>query len=170
MLQVDDTTLTASHGKFAYVCVEIDLSKPLKAGYNLRDQTWKVQYEGLHTLCFHYGRYDHTGSSCPSKPAEERIPEASSKHQHASKEMKETVSIIQAHEDQLESIFGSWTLVKKIDGGRKKLVMAVIQPMLAAQIMVLSPLAPSNCLHKNKANQMRYQQPTFQNCHTLDQD
>lgn len=32
-LKVDKTTLIASRGKFARVCVEVDLTKPLKAGY-----------------------------------------------------------------------------------------------------------------------------------------
>lgn len=35
-VKVDKTTLIASRGKFARVCVEVDLKKPLKSGYDLR--------------------------------------------------------------------------------------------------------------------------------------
>lgn len=41
-LRVDDTTLVASRGNFARVCEEIDLVKPLKAGYRLRIRLWKL--------------------------------------------------------------------------------------------------------------------------------
>lgn len=35
-LKVDNTTLMISRGKFAKVCMEVDLNKPLKAGYKLK--------------------------------------------------------------------------------------------------------------------------------------
>lgn len=41
-LRVDDVTLVASRGKFTRVCVEVDLSQPLKVGYGLRGRVWKV--------------------------------------------------------------------------------------------------------------------------------
>lgn len=44
-----------ARGKFARVCVEIDTSKPLRSGYTLRAKHLPMQYEGLHTLCFHCG-------------------------------------------------------------------------------------------------------------------
>lgn len=58
-VKVDRTTLIASRGKFARVCVEIDLTKPLKAGYSQRGKRWPIQYKGLHSLCFTCGRYGH---------------------------------------------------------------------------------------------------------------
>lgn len=45
-LKVDDTTLTASQKKFARVGVEVDRTKPPKAGFRLMGRYWKVQYEG----------------------------------------------------------------------------------------------------------------------------
>lgn len=35
-IKVDDATRAATLGKFARVCVEVELSKPLKAGYKIR--------------------------------------------------------------------------------------------------------------------------------------
>lgn len=65
-VKVDRTTLLAARGKFARVCVEVDLTKPLKSGYMLRGKLWPVQYEGLHELCFTCGRYGHTTNICPT--------------------------------------------------------------------------------------------------------
>lgn len=63
-LKVDYTTLSVSRGKFARVCVEVDLNKPLKSIYMLMNKFWNIQYEGLHTLCFKCERYGHTKDSC----------------------------------------------------------------------------------------------------------
>lgn len=66
-LKVDDATLYVSRGKFARVCVEIDVSKPLKPGYILRERNYHIQYEGLNTLCFDCGHYEHKTSAWPEK-------------------------------------------------------------------------------------------------------
>lgn len=48
-------------------CVEIAITKPLKAGYTLRGTSFKIQYEGLNTMCFRCGKYGPTTSACPKK-------------------------------------------------------------------------------------------------------
>lgn len=73
-LKVNVTVLSASRGEYARICVEIDLRKPLKVGYRLRDQRWKIQYEGLEVICFNCERYGHEESACPTKfNGEERM-------------------------------------------------------------------------------------------------
>lgn len=62
---MDVATQRASKGNFAQVCVEIDLSKPLKARYRFRGRIQKIQYEGMHNLCFHCGKYGHRMPECP---------------------------------------------------------------------------------------------------------
>lgn len=47
IIKVDDTTLATTRRKFTRVCVEVDLSKPQKAGYKMRSREWRLQYEGL---------------------------------------------------------------------------------------------------------------------------
>lgn len=66
-LKIDAATLPTSRGKYARVCVEVDLCKPLKSGYQLRDQLWKVRYKSLKIVYFHYGRYGHGEFACPIK-------------------------------------------------------------------------------------------------------
>lgn len=41
-LRVDDTTMVVLRGKFASICVEIDLSKPLRGRHRLRVRKWKL--------------------------------------------------------------------------------------------------------------------------------
>lgn len=65
MLKLDYITLQASRGKFARVCIELDLTKPLKAENMLKGKLRRVQYEGLHSIYFHCGRYGHKVLDCP---------------------------------------------------------------------------------------------------------
>lgn len=63
-IKVDATTRATTRGKFARVCIEVDLTKLLKAGYVMKDKEWRVQYEGLTELCFACGKYGHKESYC----------------------------------------------------------------------------------------------------------
>lgn len=47
--------------------MEVDLCRPLKSGYRLRGEFWRLQYEGLHDICFECGRYGHCSTDCPLK-------------------------------------------------------------------------------------------------------
>lgn len=69
LIKIDSNTTLAIRGKFAHVCVEISLTKPL-VGQIVLDGGWqKVEYEGLFIVCFHYGCYGHTIESCSEKIA-----------------------------------------------------------------------------------------------------
>lgn len=68
-IKVDVATLLASRVKFARVCVEVDLEKPLMVGYQMHGEFWRQQYEGLHDLCFGCGRYGHMDATCLLKDA-----------------------------------------------------------------------------------------------------
>lgn len=45
-LFVDNTTLNASRGKYARVCVELDLRQSLLAKYRLKNRVYRIEYEG----------------------------------------------------------------------------------------------------------------------------
>ncbi|CAN1179094.1 hypothetical protein LINPERHAP2_LOCUS33999 [Linum perenne] len=70
-VRIDHTTLEGFLGNFARLCVEVDLSKPLLSKYRLRRRVRRVEYEGLHTICFQCGCYGHEEASCPVKEATE---------------------------------------------------------------------------------------------------
>jgi hypothetical protein len=64
-VKVDMHTLDASRGKFARVCIEIDLDKPVVGKVWFRDLWYHVEYEGLHLLCKSCGIYGHVARNCP---------------------------------------------------------------------------------------------------------
>lgn len=66
-VKIDINTRLTTRGRFARVCVEIDLTKPLVAQFWL-DQRWhSMEYEGIHTICFACGRYGHRTEHCRDK-------------------------------------------------------------------------------------------------------
>ncbi|XP_031131731.1 uncharacterized protein LOC116033116 [Ipomoea triloba] len=69
-IRVDHTTSLVSKGKFARVCVEIDISKPLVSRFTLEDRVWHVAYEGMHLVCFSCGLYGYRQESCSTCPKE----------------------------------------------------------------------------------------------------
>ncbi|XVF69877.1 hypothetical protein PTKIN_Ptkin11bG0116100 [Pterospermum kingtungense] len=58
-IRVDHTTSLVSRGKFAKLCVEVDITKPFLSKFKLRRKIRKIEYKGIHLVCFHYGVYGH---------------------------------------------------------------------------------------------------------------
>lgn len=67
-VKVDSNTLKVERGKFARVCVEIDLTLPVVGKIWVNGHWYKIQYEGLHLICTNCSCYGHLGRNC-SKPA-----------------------------------------------------------------------------------------------------
>ncbi|XP_019172110.1 PREDICTED: uncharacterized protein LOC109167542 [Ipomoea nil] len=63
-IKIDTTTSLISKCSFAWVCVEIDISKPLLSKFTLEEEVWPVEYEGLHLVCFQCGLYGHKENQC----------------------------------------------------------------------------------------------------------
>lgn len=54
-IKVDTNTTVVVRGHFAKVCVEIELNQALISQFTFDGTIYKVEYEGLHTICFAYG-------------------------------------------------------------------------------------------------------------------
>jgi len=73
-LKVDDITLNRSKGKFARVCLNIDITKPLRGSLYIPipNQTHPLEvpisYEGLHEVCAMCGSNAHELEACPETP------------------------------------------------------------------------------------------------------
>jgi hypothetical protein len=50
-VKVDKNTVMQERGKYARLCVEVDLTKPLLAMFMIKGRKYNVEYEGLHLLC-----------------------------------------------------------------------------------------------------------------------
>jgi len=68
-IKVDTNTLRVERGKFARVCVEIDLTAPVVGKIWVNGHWYKVQYEGLHLICTSCGCYGHLGRNCTTTAA-----------------------------------------------------------------------------------------------------
>lgn len=63
-LKVDICTSSAIKGKYAKVCVEVDLARPLKPNLMVYGKRYSVEYEGLTRICFTCGQYGHRATKC----------------------------------------------------------------------------------------------------------
>lgn len=63
MLKIDNLTLIHDRGKYARICVEMVLDKPLLSHIIINDEKLILEYEGLHSICFRCGRYRHKKES-----------------------------------------------------------------------------------------------------------
>lgn len=111
-VKIDHTTLVATRGKYARTCMEIDLSKPLIPFLLILGCKKKVEYEGLHLICFECGKYGHRLDDCPQIV-------------HAPSSQSGTLATLQTvgegHTDKAEDQpFGPWMLprndIKKVGG------------------------------------------------------
>lgn len=53
--KIDFNIATTTKGMFAWVCIEIDLSKLLISHFKLRKQIYLVEYEYISSICFGCG-------------------------------------------------------------------------------------------------------------------
>lgn len=65
MLRVDENTSVHSRGRFARLCIEVDLQRELVPSFTVLGKEFKVEYEGLHLICFCCGKYGHRIEQCP---------------------------------------------------------------------------------------------------------
>ena len=65
VLRIDLNTAAEARGRYARICVQIDLNKPLVRQILLEGQIQDIQYEGINSLCFSCGRVGHRRESCP---------------------------------------------------------------------------------------------------------
>lgn len=65
--RVDVNTKAMHRGRYARVCVEVDLSQPVATRIWFRDQWIRVEFEGLRMICDHCGCYGHLSRNCTVK-------------------------------------------------------------------------------------------------------
>ncbi|CAJ2657275.1 unnamed protein product [Trifolium pratense] len=66
-VKVDKNTLMQERGKYARLCVQVDLTKPLLAMFSIKGRKYNIEYEGLHMLCLTCGKFGHYREGCPDK-------------------------------------------------------------------------------------------------------
>ncbi|XP_013713507.1 uncharacterized protein LOC106417212 [Brassica napus] len=69
-IRVDLTTLNVERARFTRICVEVNLTKPLKGTVLINGERYFVAYEGLSNICSKCGIYGHLVHGCPRTIAE----------------------------------------------------------------------------------------------------
>ncbi|CAI0419541.1 unnamed protein product [Linum tenue] len=100
-IRLDRATETGARAKFARVCVEVDLTKPLLSKFKVAGIEYEIKYEGLYNVCFQCGRYGHSQASCPNNHSDRSQEEAGTSND----------STHTRHEEQ----YGDWMIAKRRD-------------------------------------------------------
>lgn len=72
LFKIDLNTSQQERGKFARLCVEIELDKPLDTYIRFGNFWCKLEYEGLGLICFQCGKFGHNKEGCPLQKANEQ--------------------------------------------------------------------------------------------------
>uniref|UniRef100_A0A2N9FPJ3 CCHC-type domain-containing protein n=1 Tax=Fagus sylvatica TaxID=28930 RepID=A0A2N9FPJ3_FAGSY len=123
VLRVDYNTAAGTRGRFARICVQLDVDKPLARTIRVGKAKLAVVYEGIGQLCFHCGRIGHRLDWCPSRSL--AVPATNSPNSQAE------VDIPNAEETKG---FGPWMIVQRrkrqakraVDSGKAVLVTAKV--------------------------------------------
>ncbi|RYR05146.1 hypothetical protein Ahy_B06g085003 [Arachis hypogaea] len=125
MLKIDRSTSIHSRGRFARICVEIDLAKKLVPRISVLGLELYIEYEGLHQICFSCGKYGHMSDLCTDEPVgktagheagaegntmvSEDPPFVETENQNGKKQDSSGGN----QGNQISPDFGSWMLVKR---------------------------------------------------------
>ncbi|XP_024196069.1 uncharacterized protein LOC112199261 [Rosa chinensis] len=66
VVKVDKLTIGQARGQFSRVCIDIDLSKPLRPFVEVESIAYQVVYEGISLICFECGCFGHAKDKCPT--------------------------------------------------------------------------------------------------------
>lgn len=64
-VKVDKNTIHLERGKYARICVKVNLTKSLFAMFTIKERMFMIEYEGLHLLCLSCGRFGHYNEGFP---------------------------------------------------------------------------------------------------------
>ncbi|WOL13471.1 hypothetical protein Cni_G22241 [Canna indica] len=102
-VKIDDVTLSRKRGKFARICILLDIKKPIQQGIWVETEKefifQSIAYENLPKLCFSCGKVGHYEQECEV----ERAGKSEKKEEkHEGKEI-----------EIVEDIYGPWIQVQK---------------------------------------------------------
>jgi hypothetical protein len=103
-VKVDKNTVMQERGKYARLCVEVDLTKPLLAMFMIKGRKYNVEYEGLHLLCKTCGRFGHYSEGCKEKTVAETVHQEDGRTAGGHKAGRDLTS---------KSLDGPWMVVQK---------------------------------------------------------
>ncbi|XP_061367165.1 uncharacterized protein LOC133310281 [Gastrolobium bilobum] len=115
-VKVDAATSSLARGRFTRMCVELDLNKPFQVEYKVEGRVKRIEYEGLHLICYACGKYGHIQKNCPNKSIQ-GVEQGTNKKEKHSENQKSQENISNSTEEEHPN-FGPWMQMKK--GRRNK--------------------------------------------------
>ncbi|KAL4278661.1 hypothetical protein GQ457_03G021150 [Hibiscus cannabinus] len=115
VIKVDYNTKAGERGKFVRLAISVDLNKPLRSCIGIDNFVQKIEYEGLHRICYSCGIYGHDAESCgkSSPPKEDPRPDMPGQELNHSIEGSNT------------SIYGPWMIATTRRRGTVKVANSV---------------------------------------------
>ncbi|KAF7839253.1 uncharacterized protein G2W53_007735 [Senna tora] len=106
VIRIDVNTSLQSRGKYARMCVKLDLSQPLLSQYCVHGIVRKIEYEGLHFICFECGTYGHDLEHCREEKEKKKEKELLEEGRNAEQR------VISDSATDKEARFGAWMTVQ----------------------------------------------------------
>ncbi|XP_050259306.1 uncharacterized protein LOC126704364 [Quercus robur] len=148
VLRIDTFTASETRGRFARLCVQVDVEKPLATAIMIGKLEQQICYEGIQKMCFECGRLGHSKEHCPHvvrqgpSYSEAGLKEAgetcfSSRFVHGPDEARRgegTSGVMRdseqstEQEDVREGVYGPWIVVERRKNSTKPLRSGGIVP------------------------------------------
>ena len=107
LLKIDSRTTDNIRGRYARLCIQIDLDSPLTSKVRISSLLQPIQYEDISAICFECGRVGHRASLCPSIIRPDLVP-------NFAKPPSQTLP------DSATNKFGEWMLVQRKKSPKQK--------------------------------------------------
>lgn len=116
-IKTDASTYWRERGRYARLCLQVDVSKPIENDIIINDRRYVVVYENIPSLCYSCGQADHTTTVCSNARKEEDNVnrERQEMEPQQLKEHRELNSPLATADSQTqgEDQYGPWLLMKR---------------------------------------------------------